>query len=187
MDIHSRILAACKELTLVHGFQGLRMDELASRAGVSKRTIYRYFPSKEAVIEAALDDFMQQIGAETKQLLETNTDPAQTLADMQKYLLIQGQFAINDKSLHDLQQHFPRLWEKIDRFRSHQLKAVLAYIASSSAPGLAAGIDYPVAETLILAGIQSVINPAFISAHQISFEDAISQVSQILLYGLLPR
>lgn len=36
------------------GFAAARLEDVAGRAGVAKGTIYRYFPSKEALFEAAL-------------------------------------------------------------------------------------------------------------------------------------
>lgn len=187
MDIRSRILTACKELAVKHGFRGIRMDELARRAGVSKRTVYRYFPSKDAVITGALDDFMQKIEAESERILSGNGDPAAIMAEMQKYLLWQGHFAINDQSMRDLQEHYPELWQKMDRFRSLMLRQVLAHIARSAGSRPLADIDYQIAETMILAGIQSVINPEFMIRHRLSFEETMRPVSSILLYGILPR
>ncbi|MBW2230008.1 MAG: TetR/AcrR family transcriptional regulator [Deltaproteobacteria bacterium] len=42
-----RILAAAREVCSEKGFEATRMDEIASRAGVSKGTLYNFFPSKE--------------------------------------------------------------------------------------------------------------------------------------------
>lgn len=48
------IRAAAIELFAEHGFEGLSVDEVAARAGVSKATIYRRYPSKvDLVVEAA--------------------------------------------------------------------------------------------------------------------------------------
>ena len=43
------ILDTMSELLLEHGLAGVSMDSVAERAGVSKATIYRWWPSKEAV------------------------------------------------------------------------------------------------------------------------------------------
>lgn len=45
------VLDAALQLFTEKGFAATRMDEIAARAGVSKGTIYLYFPSKEAVLE----------------------------------------------------------------------------------------------------------------------------------------
>lgn len=64
MEIRERIIAAYSELARLQGFHAVTMDELAVRARVSKRTIYRYFRSKVEIIEATLDAFMAEIATE---------------------------------------------------------------------------------------------------------------------------
>ena len=41
------LLAAALELFVEKGFAATRVEEVAQRAGVSKGTVYAYFPSKE--------------------------------------------------------------------------------------------------------------------------------------------
>jgi AcrR family transcriptional regulator len=48
------ILTAARELLLEQGVQAMSMDDVAERAGVSKATIYRWWPSKELVALDAL-------------------------------------------------------------------------------------------------------------------------------------
>jgi AcrR family transcriptional regulator len=48
------ILAAAIDLLLEHGLHGMSMDAVADRAGVSKATIYRWWPSKELLALDAL-------------------------------------------------------------------------------------------------------------------------------------
>ena len=38
------------------GYQATRVEEIASRAGVTVGTVYRYFPNKEALFAAVLDE-----------------------------------------------------------------------------------------------------------------------------------
>jgi AcrR family transcriptional regulator len=48
------ILAAAIDLLLEHGLHAMSMDAVAERAGVSKATIYRWWPSKELLALDAL-------------------------------------------------------------------------------------------------------------------------------------
>lgn len=50
------ILDAARELLIEDGFAGLRLEHVAARAGVGKATIYRRWPSKEALAQALLAD-----------------------------------------------------------------------------------------------------------------------------------
>jgi len=45
------VLDAALELFIENGFAATRVEDIARRAGLSKGTVYLYFPSKEAVLE----------------------------------------------------------------------------------------------------------------------------------------
>lgn len=47
-----RILEAAKKCFVRSGFQGASMQEICNEAGMSPGALYRYFPSKESIIEA---------------------------------------------------------------------------------------------------------------------------------------
>src|SRR3954454_10089590 len=49
-----RILSAAAEHAEDHGIRRFTIDDVASRVGVSRVTIYRYFPKKDQLIEAVL-------------------------------------------------------------------------------------------------------------------------------------
>ena len=51
---HKAILAAATELLLARGLSAVSMDAVAERAGVSKATIYRWWPTKETLALDAL-------------------------------------------------------------------------------------------------------------------------------------
>lgn len=53
-----QVVAAALAIFLDKGYYGARMDDIAAAAGMSKRTIYQMFPSKEALFEALLAERM---------------------------------------------------------------------------------------------------------------------------------
>jgi AcrR family transcriptional regulator len=55
--VASRILDTALELVGRHGLAELSMDELAAAAGVSRATLYRLFPGKEALFAALVRSF----------------------------------------------------------------------------------------------------------------------------------
>lgn len=58
------VLSAARELLTDRGLPGLSMDDIAARAGVSKNTIYRWWPTKAAVLmDAFTDAFAERMEA----------------------------------------------------------------------------------------------------------------------------
>lgn len=56
-----RILAAADKLFYTRGIRAVGVDAVAAEAGVSKRTLYNYYPSKDALIAAYLTARFKQI------------------------------------------------------------------------------------------------------------------------------
>ena len=57
----ARILAAADKLFYAQGIRAVGVDAVAAAAGVSKRTLYHHFPSKDDLIEAYLAAQMRPI------------------------------------------------------------------------------------------------------------------------------
>jgi len=57
------------------GFARARMDDIAQEAGLSKGTLYLYFRSKEALIQALLDRLFRREAEGLRQALEGHTQP----------------------------------------------------------------------------------------------------------------
>jgi len=51
-DKRARLLDAALDLFETRGFDGVAVPEIAARAGVAVGTVYRYFPSKDALVNA---------------------------------------------------------------------------------------------------------------------------------------
>jgi AcrR family transcriptional regulator len=76
------ILAAAADLLLAHGLGAVSMDMLAEQAGVSKATIYRWWPSKELL---ALDALYEESAASQPRRPDTGTVRGDLLALLQPW------------------------------------------------------------------------------------------------------
>jgi AcrR family transcriptional regulator len=73
-QVRDKVLAAAGQLVLEGGLTAATMEAIAARAGVSKRTLYKYWPSRGAV---ALEGFMRS--AATSWSLPENATVAESL------------------------------------------------------------------------------------------------------------
>lgn len=65
MASSDKIAESALQLFYRQGYHGTGVEQLSQEAGVTKKTLYRHFPSKELLIEAALrrrdEDFMARL------------------------------------------------------------------------------------------------------------------------------
>ena len=72
-DKREAILAGAMQEFLEHGYAGARVDRLVKAAGVSKATVYRHFPDKEALFVALI----QKMAARKELFRQQNFHPDQ--------------------------------------------------------------------------------------------------------------
>jgi AcrR family transcriptional regulator len=65
-----RILETADRLFYLKGIRAIGVDTIASEIGISKRTLYNHFPSKDALISAYLERRFVQPGASDKSPVE---------------------------------------------------------------------------------------------------------------------
>jgi len=90
----------------VFGEQGreAQMDDVARRAEVGVGTVYRHFPTKEALLEALAVDAFERITAITRENLETLADPWEALT---RTLWSGAEILAADRALSEVMSEIP--------------------------------------------------------------------------------
>jgi AcrR family transcriptional regulator len=73
------LLNAALELFVQKGYSATRSEEVAARAGVSKGTLYLYFPSKEELFKAVVRSNLSSLIAEGQQIADQFDGPSEQL------------------------------------------------------------------------------------------------------------
>lgn len=76
---YSKLLAAAAEAFAEHGADDVSLEQVAKRAGVGIGTLYRHFPTRQALLEAVYRDQVQALRARADELIQTKP-PAEALA-----------------------------------------------------------------------------------------------------------
>ena len=77
-----RILSGALEVFKSKGLEGATMDEIASRSGFGKATLYYYFKSKEDVFSEILEDGWVKIWESLEPVIAGQTTPRQTFVNL---------------------------------------------------------------------------------------------------------
>jgi AcrR family transcriptional regulator len=92
------LLASARKQFVERGFDAVSIDSIARTAGVSKETIYRHFPDKEALFRAALDEQAAAFTARAAAVHDSASNSGSELAGMARAILDsaldQGMFSV---------------------------------------------------------------------------------------------
>jgi AcrR family transcriptional regulator len=81
-----RLLDAAMAAFAEHGADDVSLEEIARRAGVGIGTLYRHFPTRQALLEAVYRDQVESLSALAEQLLRAGS-PGDALAEWMRALV----------------------------------------------------------------------------------------------------
>ncbi len=80
------IMAAARRCFVRDGFHASSMLDLVAEAGISSGAVYRYFPSKDAVIEAIAVANLEQVVAVLTQSVDKGASPQAAMASVLEFV-----------------------------------------------------------------------------------------------------
>jgi AcrR family transcriptional regulator len=83
---YERLLTAAAEAFAEHGADDASLEEIARRAGVGIGTLYRHFPTRQALLEAVYRDQVEAVRGRAEELLASEA-PGEALADWLRVLV----------------------------------------------------------------------------------------------------
>jgi AcrR family transcriptional regulator len=148
-----RIMSAGRELFALQGPQA-QMDDIAAHAGVGIGTVYRHFPTKEALLTAMVRDRFQEF-AEKARLAEDIPDP---LESFERVIRGSAEAVEGDAGFQLAMMGSNQLeWEGIEEQKA-ALAEVLARIISRAAAAGVVRDDFTVDDFgMVMCGITSTM------------------------------
>jgi len=185
MEEKEIILKYAGERFYKEGFNKISMDEIASFLHISKKTIYKYFPSKDHLVETLIDRNCEYHLENEIRILKQN-------ANIIKKIVHMIQFNLNDfskfseKWLTDLQIHKPELWDKYMKFKNEKHYNHFKRIYTE---GRKEKLLKDIPMDLILNGIETIVKGVlhsdFLKSSKLSFKQALNYSIDILISGIL--
>ncbi len=136
----AEIITAAMRLWSERGFAATRLEDVAAEAHIAKGTIYRYFPSKEALFEAAMQARIATTMDRAKEAAQSfDGSSAEMLArffDTIRAELVDAGSSIFLRVLLSEGQRFPDLVTRYEKVvLSHGMSSVRAILAAGVARG----------------------------------------------------
>ena len=184
--VYGQIVAVARRHFFANGFRGVTMDDLAQDLGISKKTLYEHFPSKTALVEAAIFDKFRDIDAELERITsECSSDFAGTLHRLLAYIQQQTE-EIQPPFLRDIRRQ-PEIFHHVENRRT---ELVQRYFGKLIYQGRAAGIvrkDVPaeLITEIILGALEKVINPTKMAELEITPKAGYSALIAVILEGVI--
>lgn len=107
-----QIISKSKDMFLKLGFKSVTMDDIASEIGISKKTIYKYFSNKDALIEDTIELAHKEVQEIIAKIDEQGLNAIEENFEMKR--MFKELFKGADTSpLYQIKKHYPEIYEKI--------------------------------------------------------------------------
>lgn len=96
-----------------YGFKTFTMDDLASKMGISKKTLYEHFPSKNDLVEAVLDYALDMSCKNVDAFVQGDGSVIENVYRNQKK--VKEMFNINsDRPIWELRKYYSKTYERME-------------------------------------------------------------------------
>ncbi|AQS58933.1 TetR/AcrR family transcriptional regulator [Desulforamulus ferrireducens] len=184
MTTREKIIWGFRKLAEEKGFYYATVDELAALNNMSKRTIYRYFKSKEEIIEAVMEKLLKETEVEVFAALDKLDNPIDKMT-MFVQIVSQRLRELTPVLIRDLPIHYPQIWDKVEQFRTDKLIFLTQIMVEGSKQGYLKEINHTVVSASLLATVRAVVNPIFMMENNLSPEETFKTVMHTFLYGIV--
>jgi AcrR family transcriptional regulator len=185
MEEKEKILEAVQEKFFKEGFYKTTMNDIAVELRMSKKTIYKVFPSKDDLVNAIARRFTQQMKGKILPILESDKNAVEKLTGLIT-LLSNTAGKIGDKMFGELKNHFPAVWQKVDSFRTEMMYGnITKVIDQGKKEGLFIDFPTPIVMNVLISSIRATVNPEFIINNNFSMIVATQTTFKIVIGGIL--
>jgi AcrR family transcriptional regulator len=185
MEEQNKIVELTEEKFFRDGFYKTTMDEVASELKMSKKTIYKFFPSKDDLIKAIAKHFMEGLKNKILPALNSDKNAIEKLAELNNILAKVSQ-KVPSKRMDEIKTYFPSLWNEIDSFRTKMMFAnITKVIDQGKAEGLFIDYPTPIIMNTLVSAVRSTVNPEFILNNNFSISEAALYTFKVVIGGIV--
>ena len=166
------------------GVKSFTVESLAGRLGMSKKTIYKYFPSKEKLVRKIALFMTSQIEQMFNRIRENEKNPALQFIKVMEHIAIFASRAPVQR-MAQLKTAYPEVWKDIERFRLKRQDDFYQILKSAQEQGLARkDLDMKKVATVFINMVNNTFQPEFFLANDLAVGETINGFVTIISRGL---
>lgn len=184
MDITDRIFYGVIEEFKENGIK-FTMDSLASRLGISKRTLYETISSKTEVLEMVIDRTFADVKRQQKEIFDNS---GLSLTDKLKRLftIVPSYSEVIDyRRVNEIRRVYPQLYQKIHDNLSSDWERTLELLEEGMEAGAVKRKNLVVLKVLLLEIFEKLLDGSFLIQNNITYEMALKETLSIVFEGIL--
>lgn len=161
------------------------MDDIAKILGMSKKTIYTVFKTKDELLLAMVDYLFDSIKESEQEIL--NDSKLNLVEKIRKVLgvLPEGYKDIDFGQLYLLKDKYPHIYNQVELRLETGWEATISLIEQGMEEGLIRKIEIPILKIMLESTLEQFFQRDILKRHNISYAKALDEVVDILIDGIV--
>lgn len=182
--MEEKILMATVQEVNTRGMK-FTIDHIAARLGISKKTIYQYFSSKDVLITKATEAILVDIESQERDILaDTKGDFAERIKDLM--LLAPKKFGNpHDWVMEDIKKYRSGDWELIEQFKYERMLVLSEFLEEGIALGIVKKMNTKVVAKFLLGACRELSQDNFLVENNLNLIQARELLTDVFLHGFL--
>lgn len=185
MQVTDHILQTAFSMFMKFGVRSVSMDDLAQDMGMSKKTIYNVFPSKESLISKVILKHLQQDEKEILAIRENAADAIEEIWQISQHVL-KFLSQIKPSLIFDLKKFYPQCWALIEKQHFHFIKETIeANLLRGQKEGLyRPDINADIVAKLYVGKSNIIVDPDIFPPENYDLYELIREMGRYHLHGI---
>jgi AcrR family transcriptional regulator len=182
-----RIFLKAQEKFAASGYGKTSMDNIAGELGISKKTLYKFFPTKLKLAELLVEQVLAEINHRCDAILSSPLPAVEKLFRIVQMITEQQQRFVTPTLLKSLRNHLPHLWQRIEAFRRERMRRNLEVILEQGKRDGTVRADFnrQMFFHFLIGAINEGINPEVLINSSYSMHEALATLIDIFMNGAL--
>ncbi len=180
-----KILQGAAALFMRIGIKSVSMDDIAREIAVSKKTIYKHFKDKEALVESVLEADIAEDKCMCEKACSLSGNAVQQMIDISRHISTTNK-DVNPTVIYDLQKYYPAQWAKMESYRTGFIRsAITDNVERGQKDGLyRTDFNADIIATMYITIISGMMEQLMSKENEYSFQVVHLQMITYHLYGI---
>ncbi|MCO5232227.1 MAG: TetR/AcrR family transcriptional regulator [Chitinophagales bacterium] len=143
------IVEVASQLFIRNGIRSVTVERIVKELGISKKTIYQYFASKEELVSACVSEVLNKKKEEIDRVTSQGGEPISEMLELGG-LNVETFKSFSKNTIQDLRMYYPKAWELVNEFK---VKTIHQYLIKNINDGIISGDYRPNLQSHIVAYI----------------------------------
>ena len=121
VKLKDNIVLKARNLFLKYGIKSVAMDDIARELGISKKTLYQHFETKNDIIKSVAEQNLANDIRMVNEIQTTAKDAIDEMFLLAKHVLEEIASIQSPTLIFDLQKYYPEMWQLFEQFQYQQV------------------------------------------------------------------